>query len=150
MAGAAGGAVSSSLSRATRIQALRSPVAGATVYHDGSAWQSEIIRRYQGERQREAGAMQAELVARVRSMTGRLAAAEAVYVDLDARLAQVTLDGVMFRWRRDELVLVRPCAECGVGQFESPPLRSPADVGYALSVWRPTHDGCEQDEWLID
>jgi hypothetical protein len=94
--------------------------------------------------------MQAELIARVRSLTGQPVTPEAVYVDLDARLAQVMLDGVMFRWRRDELVLLRPCAECGVGQFESLPLRGPADLGYALSVWRPTHDGCEQDEWLID
>jgi hypothetical protein len=74
-----------------------------------------------------------------------------MYVEPAERIATVVVDGTLFYSRREALTLVRACAYCGSGEFESPPLRDAADVGYALSAWRPAHPNC-QDEgspyWL--
>ena len=51
----------------------------------------------------------------------------------------------------EPLTLVHACADCGSGEFESPPLRDAADVGYALSAWRPAHPNCQEEDspyWL--
>jgi hypothetical protein len=114
-----------------------------------SDWKAGSIRRYQRGHAREAAILRATLAERVLALIGRSVAPDAVYVDVNERYAHAVVDGVMMRLWRSELVLVRPCAVCGVGRFESAPLRSPADVGHAMSVWRPTHEGCEPDEEFI-
>ena len=66
-------------------------------------------------------------------------------------MATVRVDSVLFRGRREDVRLVRTCAHCGSGLFESPQLQAPADVGYALSPWMPAHPDCEAEDspyWL--
>jgi hypothetical protein len=61
------------------------------------------------------------------------------------------VDEVVFRLRDRRLVLVRPCAECGNRHFESLPLTTPADLGYALSAWQPLCPHCQPEDpanWL--
>jgi len=114
-------------------------------------WQAHVIESYQHSRRQEGGALQSKLASQVRALIGRPIAPGSIYVDLDERLAQAVVDGIMFRWRNSDLVLVRPCAACGSGQFESPALNSPADVGYALSAWQPLHASCHLEDpvdWL--
>jgi hypothetical protein len=114
-------------------------------------WQAHVIDIYRHSRRQEGGALQGKLAAQVRALIGRPIAPGSIYVDLDERLAQAVVDGIMFRWRNSALVVVRPCAACGSGQFESPALNGPADVGYALSAWQPLHSGCQLEDpvdWL--
>ena len=65
-------------------------------------------------------------------------------MDADGWLAVVNADGETFRlYRQGGLVLVRPCAYCGTGRFESLEIADPVVLGYALSAWCPLHEGCE-------
>ena len=128
---------------APKLQAVRSDLA--------RNWQAEAIGLYQQARQRETAALKAELTNRVHALTGREVEANSIYVDLDERFAQVVVDGITFRWRQSGLALLRPCVACGNGPFESSPLHSPADLGYALSAWQPLHAGCQAEDsvgWL--
>jgi hypothetical protein len=48
-------------------------------------------------------------------------------------------------------VLQRPCAECGIGRYESPSILTLADLGYALSAWQPACVSCQAEDpsnWL--
>jgi hypothetical protein len=80
------------------------------------------------------------------SLTGCHVAASLVAVDRDAGIAILALDGVRFRLQRHEVVLLRPCANCGTGEFASDPLITKGDLGHALGVWRPLHHGCEAED----
>ncbi len=63
----------------------------------------------------------------------------------------MALDGIVFRLRRGELVLLRPCAECGLGHYENPAIGALADLGYALSAWQPACPNCAPEDpanWL--
>jgi hypothetical protein len=53
------------------------------------------------------------------------------------------VDGITLRLHRRSLALVRTCAYCGTGRFESPKISNLADLGYALSTWKPLHEDCE-------
>ena len=68
---------------------------------------------------------------------------------LDA--AGVVVDEVVFRARNHQVVVLRSCAECGITRFESAPLFSRADLGYALGAWQPHCRSCQPEDpanWL--
>ena len=91
------------------------------------------------------------LATRVSALTGRSIDSEDVFVDLDAELAIVVVDGVVFRARNQQVVVLRSCVECGIARFESVPLYSRADLGYALGVWQPHWGSCQPEDpanWL--
>jgi hypothetical protein len=84
-------------------------------------------------------------------LIGRPIAEDSISVDPEHQLAVVVVDNVLFRWQRQAVVVVRPCAECGLSQFESPALIEPSDVGYALSAWQPLRPPCQPEDpvdWL--
>jgi hypothetical protein len=114
-------------------------------------WQARAISSYR-HTQRQALTMPPELLAtRVSALTGRSVDPEDVFVDLDAELATVVVDGVVFRARNQRVVVLRSCVECGIERFESRPLFSRADLGYALSVWQPLCRNCQPEDpanWL--
>ena len=114
-------------------------------------WQAHAISSYR-HAQRQALAVLPELLAtRVSALTGRSIDPEDVFVDLDAELATVVVDGVVFRARNQQVVVLRSCAECGITRFESAPLFSRADLGYALRGWQPLCDTCQPEDpanWL--
>ena len=109
-------------------------------------WQARTVEAYRLSREEETLALGAELAERVGILTGRRGAPASVAVDGEARVAFVALDGVRFRLRRHDVVLLRGCAHCGTGEFASDPLTSPEDVGHALSVWQPLHRACEPED----
>jgi hypothetical protein len=114
-------------------------------------WKAQVIATYQQYRQSEGSALRRTLAQRVHALTGHELNEGAIWVDLDERIALATVDGVRFRWERDQLVLLRPCALCGSGQFASAPLTDQAEIGYALSDWQPHHPQCQPDDpvnWL--
>jgi hypothetical protein len=67
-------------------------------------------------------------------------------VDLDAELATVVVDNVVFRARNQQVVILRSCAECGITRFESAPLSNCTDLGYALSAWQPHCHSCQPED----
>jgi hypothetical protein len=129
----------------------RLPYANIAPTAHGEGWKTQLITVYQQQQPSEASALQATLAQRVRALTGREMNVDAIWVDLDQRAAFVTVDGVRFRWQQSQLVMLRPCALCGSGEFASQPLISRADVGYALSTWQPHHQQCQLGDpanWL--
>jgi hypothetical protein len=101
------------------------------------AWQVHAVETYlQGKSYFEAD-LRTELARRIQVLTGREVVPDLVYADPDKHLARVSVDGVSFRLTHGQIVLLSPCAHCGVREFESSAIESPADLGYALSVWKP-------------
>jgi hypothetical protein len=116
----------------------------------GGIWQTEAIEHCRRTMIGEAAALRQELVDRVAALTGCLVAPSSVIVDRDTRVAFLTLDGVRFRLQRREVVLLRPCAYCGTGEFASEALTTRSDLGHALSIWQPLHHDCnieDPPEW---
>ena len=114
-------------------------------------WQARAISSYRHV-QRQALTVLPELLAtRVSALTGRSIDAEHVFIDLDAEIATVVVDGVVFRARNQQVVVLRSCVECGIERFESRPLFSRANLGYALSAWQPLCHNCQPEDpanWL--
>jgi hypothetical protein len=114
-------------------------------------WHSRAVEAYRQAQREEVAALQAEMVSRIAALIRRDIEPESVYVDRSERTATVAVDGIVFRLRRGELVIQRPCAECGIGRYESPAIRTLADLGYALSTWQPTCVSCQAEDppnWL--
>jgi hypothetical protein len=114
-------------------------------------WREEAIAAARREATTAALTLRAELASRVRALTGSPVAPDSVYADSDACIATVTVDGTTFRLAQGTLVLLRPCVDCGTGQFASPPIASVADLGRALDGWQPFHDDCRSEDpadWL--
>ncbi|NTU80560.1 MAG: hypothetical protein HGA45_14480 [Chloroflexales bacterium] len=86
------------------------------------------------------------LLGAVRALTGQQVSPEHMWVSSARRAAAVSVDNIRFRWEQSQLVVLRPCVHCGLGQLASLALHSRADLGYALSAWQPRHPGCEQED----
>jgi hypothetical protein len=114
-------------------------------------WYSRAVEVYWQAERDEIATLQAEMVSRIAALVQRNIEVEAVYVDRSERAATVAIDGIVFRLRRGELVLQQPCVECGIGRYESPAIRTLADLGYALSAWQPACVSCQAEDstnWL--
>ena len=107
------------------------------------AWQAAAVAAYTVEAGAGGTHLGAELARRVRGLTGCAIPEGAITVNGGARRATAALGGVVFQLRGHDLILLRSCAYCGTGRFESPSLRSRADLGHALAAWHPYHVGCE-------
>lgn len=109
---------------------------------EAAEWQAAAIGEYERSRQIRHAGMQKDLSARILALTGRQISSGEIYSD--GQLAVAGVDGATFRlYRGGDLVLVRECAYCGTGRFESPKIRNGSDLGYAVSPWQPLHDDCE-------
>lgn len=128
---------------------MSSKAAPATT--EALAWQQQAVAVYDQTKQVAGATMHSALAQRITELTGRVVAAGTMYVNSDTRLAVVTVDGVTFRMRRNELMIARPCVVCGTGQYESPAINMQAELGYALSAWEPRCPHCEPvdpGDWL--
>jgi hypothetical protein len=108
-----------------------------------SGWRATSIAAYANTVDVARRQLGWRLAGRLRLLTGSVPSQEGLVVDMAGRSASAVVDGVLFLLRGDELVMVRPCAHCGVGRFVSEPLVRQADLGYALAVWTPHHRDCE-------
>jgi hypothetical protein len=109
-----------------------------------TGWQTRAVEEYEQSFPDKRTQLRKDLAGQLLGLTGRPLPLENVYVDADGSLAVAGVDGETFRlYRQDGLVLVRPCAHCGTGSFESPKITDRADLGYALLAWCPLHEDCE-------
>jgi hypothetical protein len=125
----------------------------AAVKADGREWRRQAIEAYAQAERVETGALAMELASRVLALTGRVVAREAVVVDRAARTATAAVDGTLFQLQGQRLVVLRPCADCGVGLYPSPAIESLADLGHALSAWQPSCPDClagDLRSWTTD
>ena len=106
------------------------------------AWQALAVDEYERSLPGRHDALKAKLAARVLALTGSWIHLKDVYADEYIAVAGVV--GATFSLHRGgDLFLVRACAYCGTGHFESPRISDQADLGYALSAWQPMHEDCE-------
>jgi hypothetical protein len=115
-----------------------------------AGWQARAVREYGRSLPARRAGLRTDLAARILELTGQHITPDEIYVDVDGSMALAGVDGTTFRlYRRGGLVLVRPCAYCGMGHFESLKITDLADLGYALGhglsdfAWRPLHEDCE-------
>jgi hypothetical protein len=111
-----------------------------------SDWQARVISTYHQTHGKVAATMQADLKARIHRLTGRVIAAESIFVDGDACLATVVVDGTRFRLQQQDLIVIRACSWCGIGHFDSPAITNQAELGYALGAWQPLHTDCQSED----
>ena len=109
-----------------------------------NAWMASAVAAYM-QRYDEAN-LRTTIARQVRLLTDRMPADEEIWVDVATRSASVAVDGALFRLEQGQLLLMRPCAHCGVGLLASAPLRSEADLGHALAVWQPLHADCRPED----
>ena len=125
----------------------QSPDTGSTPDPTGhsSSWQARAIAAYWLNQPDEA-ALRQKLAAAVQALTSRTVEPDAIYVDLMGRAASARVDGVHFRWADSQLLVIRPCAHCGLGAFANLPVRRAEELGLALADWQPLHDDCRPFE----
>jgi hypothetical protein len=109
-----------------------------------NAWMARAVAAYM-QRYDEAN-LRTTIARQVRLLTDKMPADEQIWVDVASRAASVAVDGMLFRLEQGQLLLMRPCAHCGVGQLASVSLRSEADLGHALAVWQPLHADCRPED----
>jgi hypothetical protein len=106
-------------------------------------WQDVAVREYERCWPISHADLRMDLSARITALSGQRISSEDIYAD--GRVAVAGVDGATFRlYKSGDLVLVRTCAYCGTGHFESPQIDDLSDLGYALSAWRPLHEDCEE------
>ena len=121
-------------------------------YRDGSAdtqsfpWQAQAVATYQQGRSSMEEKLRTELSNRLYDLTGQEVRPDLIYANVEKKSARVSLDRVSFRLSGGQVVMLAPCAYCGVREFESPAIESREELGYALSVWKPyCHDCVPED-----
>jgi hypothetical protein len=117
----------------------------AATPHSTSAhtWHSEAIAHYMGAADDLVLRLRRRLAERVGSLTGLAITQRDITVNLAARRAFATVDGVVFQLCGHDLSIVRPCSHCGTGRFETPPITERVDLGYAIAGWQAYHPECE-------
>jgi hypothetical protein len=106
-------------------------------------WQTEAIAEYVRTCDDLREHARLRLAERLNSLIGCTVDERANIEDVPARRATAAVDGTVFRLYGSVLVVARPCAHCGTGVFESAPIESQSDLGYALAGWQPCHHDCE-------
>jgi hypothetical protein len=119
------------------------PSGGALTQGEAPDWRVKAVEVYADTADMALLRLGRQLAERLLALTGCAALEEMIAVDTAGRSASAVMDGALFLFRRDELVIMRPCAYCGTGRFVSEPLERQADLGYALAVWAPYHRDCE-------
>src|SRR5919202_977421 len=96
-------------------------------------WRAAAIGDYERSWPIRHANLRMDLSARILALTGRQISSQEIYTD--GHLAVAGVDGATFwLYHGGDLVLVRACAYCATGRFESPEISSLSDLGYALSA----------------
>ncbi len=109
-------------------------------------WREEAVGACREAELQDTDRLGQDIAHRLLGLTGQTVGSRSTYIDREARMATAVVGGVVFRLRRGELFLVRPCVYYGVRSFESSPVHDVVDLGRALSVWEPRCTGCEPED----
>ncbi|MDQ3703716.1 MAG: hypothetical protein M3437_00565 [Chloroflexota bacterium] len=109
-------------------------------------WQLEALEEYEESLQPLEVRMRRDLATRVKALTGRRIAQDNIYTDAMCQVAGTTVDGIVFKLMKENLVVVRSCVHCGCSQFASMPITNRAELGYVLSEWEPRCAGCQEED----
>ena len=109
-------------------------------------WKARAIAAYRQSAPKTDAAFRATMARRIKALAGHTVALESVWVDRAEGIAVAVVDGVHFHLENSRLTVMHACEECGLGQLFSPELRTPADLGYALSEWHPLHATCQPED----
>ena len=105
-------------------------------------WRAAAVGEYERSWPARLADLRTTLSAQILKLTGQHMSPEKIYTD--GHLAVAGVDDVTFRlYHGANPVLMRACAYCGTGHFESPQITDLSDLGYALSAWTPLHEDCE-------
>jgi hypothetical protein len=118
----------------------RSP---STEHRAGWNWQTEAIAEYARTCDDTRRHPRRRLAERLNALIGCTLDEQTIIEDASALRATAAVDGTVFRLCGSVLMVARPCSHCGTGVFESAPIVSGSDLGYALAGWRPYHHDCE-------
>ena len=117
---------------------------GTMSFQHTDDWQARAVEAHRRAEADGSASFGSALALAVHRLTGQTIPPEMIVEDRGRQWATATVDGVTFRLSRQGLMLLRACAYCGTGRFESIPLQNEVDLGFALDVWRPLHRTCEQ------
>src|SRR5581483_8386459 len=117
-----------------------------TFFSSARDWQPQAIATHQQSQPPTNLALRLAMAARLQALLGRPIDPDMIWADVGDGVAVAVVNGVRFQLKHSQLVLFRPCVECGADQFASAALRTPADLGYALSAWEPRHRGCQPED----
>jgi hypothetical protein len=106
------------------------------------AWRAAALETYALDTGVDGAHLRAELATRVSTLTGCAIPDSTIPADSAARRPTAMIDGVVFQLQGHTLVVLRHCGHCGTGFFESLPIESRSDLGYALGAWTPYHPDC--------
>lgn len=109
-------------------------------------WQIEALEAYEKSLQPLEVHLRSNMAARVLALTGRRIAPGAIYADAMNQVAVATVDCIVFKLLKENLVILRPCVRCGCCQFASMPVTNRAELGYVLSEWEPRCASCQEED----
>ncbi|HEX8597730.1 MAG TPA: hypothetical protein VF952_04360 [Chloroflexia bacterium] len=109
-------------------------------------WQIEALEAYEESLQPLDVRMRIDMASRVLALTGRRIAPEAIYADAMNQVAVATVDGIVFKLLKENLVILRSCVRCGCCQFASMPVTNRAELGYVLAEWEPRCASCQDED----
>ncbi|HEX8218734.1 MAG TPA: hypothetical protein VF914_05915, partial [Chloroflexia bacterium] len=137
--------------RRTRLEKTHDGVRIVGSYQAKPRWQTEAIEEYEESLQPLEARLRRDMASRVLALTGHRVSPGAIYADPASRVAVITVDGIVFKLIKENLVILRPCVQCGCCQFQSMPITNAAELGYALSEWEPRCPDCAPEDsecWL--
>jgi hypothetical protein len=109
-------------------------------------WQVAAIEEYEGSLEPLEVSMRRDMASRVLALTGHRLMPDAIYADARSRVAVATVDGLVFKLMKENLVILRPCVQCNCFQFESMPITNRAELGYMLTEWEPRCATCQAED----
>ncbi|MDQ3928068.1 MAG: hypothetical protein M3328_02855 [Chloroflexota bacterium] len=109
-------------------------------------WQIEAIEEYEESLGPLDARMRHDLASRILALTGHRVAADEVYADARSQVAVTTVDGIVFKLLKENLVILRACVQCNCCQFASMPITNRAELGYMLTEWEPRCPDCAAED----
>lgn len=116
-------------------------------------WQVEAAEEYEESLQPLEARLRGEMACRIQSLTGHTLTPGEIYVDARSQTSVSTVDGMVFKLLKNNLVVFRPCVQCNCGQYASPPISNRAELGYMLTDWEPRCPTCvpeDSDYWIYE
>lgn len=118
-----------------------------------AVWQQRAQAAYQQAEADTISRIQREFARRIALLIDYEPQPQSIYVNLASGTATARVDSITFRLHGNDLTIIRPCAGCGLGQFESLVITSLEDLGGVLTMWQPRCPQCPEEDpndWFDD